>query len=222
VTEVGDAYIDREADTYWDYQRRIGEIGGELNLWKFASHLRPGDRVLDFGCGGGFLLERLPAASKVGVEPLDSARERARSIGLEVVAHASELPGSSVDVVVSNHALEHVLEPVAELRGLLRVLRPGGKIVLVVPINDWRSERAPNPADPNHHLYTWTPVLIANLFTVAGFERIDARVVAHAWTFGFQKLEKRLPRSLYKLAARLFATMKRRREVHAVAYRPYQ
>ena len=150
--EVGKTYKRGEdAAAYWEWQSEIGAIGGRLNVRKFAPYIDPEDSVLDFGCCGGFLLEHLPGRQKIGIEPLEPARERAISVGLHVVSNARELEDASVDVIVSNHALEHVVEPVAELRGLRRVLRPGGKIVLVVPINDWRSERRRNPDDPNHH-----------------------------------------------------------------------
>ena len=42
-------------EKYFDWQRDIGSFGGWANRTKFESYISPGDRVLDFGGGGGIL-----------------------------------------------------------------------------------------------------------------------------------------------------------------------
>lgn len=212
---VGQHYSGTRGEEYLDYQRRFGELGAELNLFKFEGHVSSGDDVVDFGCGIGALLERLPAASRTGVEVSESARREAQARRLHVVASTSELEGGSADVVISNHALEHTLAPLDELRGLGRILRPGGKLVLWLPVDDWRAQRQPK-SDPNHHLYTWTPLLLANLLEEAGFTVEECRVVTHAWPPYTARLA-RLPRPIFDLIARFWATVRRRRQVMAVA-----
>jgi SAM-dependent methyltransferase len=217
VNEAGGAshYSGEAGAEYLAYQRRYGELGARLNLFKFAPHVRPGDAVVDFGCGIGALLERLDAATKTGVEVSEPARREAQSSGLRVVAMVAELEEASADVVISNHALEHTVSPLAELRELRRVLKPGGKLVLWLPIDDWRAQRRPR-SDPNHHLYTWTPLLLANLLEEAGYAVEECRVVTHAWPPATARLA-RLPRPLFDLLARTWAVLRRRRQVMAVA-----
>jgi SAM-dependent methyltransferase len=214
---VGQHYCGERGAEYLDYQRRYGELGADLNLFKFERYVSPDDDVVDFGCGIGALLERLPAASRTGVEASEAARREAQPRGLRVVGSTSELADESADVVISNHALEHTLAPLDELRQLRRVLRPGGKLVLWVPLDDWRAQRRPR-ADPNHHLYTWTPLLLANLLEEAGFTVEECRVVTHAWP-PFTAFFARLPRSLFDLVARVWSAVRRRRQVMAVARR---
>jgi SAM-dependent methyltransferase len=214
-TRVGQHYGGERGAQYLDYQRKYGELGAELNLFKFERHVSQGDDVVDFGCGIGALLERLPAASRTGVEVSEPARREAQARNLQVAASTGELADESADVVISNHALEHTLAPLDELRDLRRVLRPGGKLVLWLPIDDWRAQRRPRP-DPNHHLYTWTPLLLANLLEEAGFTVEECRVVTHAWP-PFTAFFARLPRSLFDLVARFWSAVRRRRQVMAVA-----
>jgi SAM-dependent methyltransferase len=217
VNEAGGAsHSSGEAGAeYLAYQRRYGELGARLNLFKFAPHVRPSDAVVDFGCGIGALLERLDAAAKTGVEVSEPARREAQSRGLRVVAMAAELEAESADVVISNHALEHTVSPLAELRELRRVLKPDGKLVLWLPIDDWRAQQRPR-SDPNHHLYTWTPLLLANLLEEADYGVEECRVVTHAWPPATARLA-RLPRPLFDLLARTWAVLRRRRQVMAVA-----
>lgn len=99
----------------------------------------PGMRVLDVGCGGGIvtlMAARLvgPGGHVVGLDrdprPLAAARERAAEAGLAHVEfregdlHAP--PGGPYDAVVGRRVLMYQPDPVAALRALASVLRPGG------------------------------------------------------------------------------------------------
>jgi len=206
------------AARYFEYQRHIGELGSRLNRAKFENHIRSTDTVVDFGCGAGGLLAGLDAQMKIGIEPSEPARAAATSLGITCVASSDELESEVADVVISNHALEHTLCPFDELRELRRALRRGGRLVLWLPIDDWRSERTLRE-DPNHHLYTWTPLLLRNLLIEAGFEIRECRVVTHAWP-PFTTILARFPRPVFDVLARFWAFARRRRQLMAVAVRP--
>jgi SAM-dependent methyltransferase len=174
--------------------------------------------VVDFGCGGGTLLADFRCRQRIGVEPSDAARAEAEGRGITCVRSAAALDPEIADVVISNDALEHTLSPFEELTQLRRALKPGGKLVLWLPMDDWRMERPLAGQDPNHHVYTWTPLLLRNLLVEAGFEVHECRVVAHAWPPFTRKL-LRLPQPVFDALARLSAVVMRRRQLTAVAVR---
>ncbi|MDX6255564.1 MAG: hypothetical protein QOJ11_1898 [Frankiales bacterium] len=104
-------------------------------------HLRAGLDLLDVGCGPGSLtadLARRVAPGRViaidsAVAPLEEARAAAAEAGVEVDvrvgdAYAIDLPDDSVDVVHAHQVLQHVADPVAVLREMARVCRPGGLV----------------------------------------------------------------------------------------------
>lgn len=107
-------------------------------------HLHAGLRVLDLGSGPGTItldLARLVApGSVIGVDASDEvtadARARAAAAGIGNVsftvgdAYALDLPDDSVDVAHVHQLLQHVADPVAVIRELRRVVRPGGVIAL--------------------------------------------------------------------------------------------
>lgn len=212
-------YKGTRGQEYFGWQNEVGEIGADLNLWKFVDHVRPDDTIVDFGCGNGALLARLPAQRKIGVEVNPAAREAASLRGIEIVRTADEIAPESADLVISNHALEHTLNPLAELRALHTALKPGGSIVLWLPLDDWRSQRR-YEEERNHHLFAWTPLSLGNLLEEAGFEAIETRVVTKAWLMFFRSFSRRLPRRFYSLITVVTAVTTRRRQLFARAQRP--
>lgn len=94
--------------------------------------------VLDDGCGVGVYLERLSprAASAFGVEyDAERAVQAAQRVRGIVRAAAERLPfaSASFDLLLSHEVLEHVAGDRAALEEIVRLLRPGGRLVLFVP-----------------------------------------------------------------------------------------
>lgn len=108
----------------------------------FLPHLRPGMRVLDCGCGPGAMTIDLAAAiapgEVVGLDPeaqqFAIGRDLARERGLTNVhfeqGSVYRLPfgDASFDAVFAHAVLYHLAAPVAALREIHRVLRPGGVV----------------------------------------------------------------------------------------------
>jgi len=63
---------------YFKYQKIIGEFGGKANIFKFEKYIKNTDNVVDFGCGGGYLLKNLQCKQKIGVEINDAACKTAQ------------------------------------------------------------------------------------------------------------------------------------------------
>ncbi len=164
---------------YFDWQRQCGRFGGWADLPKFLPHLNSTDAVLDFGCGGGYLLRALPHTDKCGLEINPAARSEATEAGLRVFASVDEIPLARFDVIISNHALEHCRRPFDEIIALKTKLRPGGRMLFYVPTET--SARAYRPNNQDRHLYTWSPLNLGNLFAEAGMEVVFARAYHHRW-----------------------------------------
>jgi trans-aconitate methyltransferase len=94
---------------------------------------KPGERILDLGCGDGALTEKLRDAGAIveGIDASEAMIEAAKKRGLKVrVLDAQKLDVEQVyDAVFSNAALHWMLDPDAVIAGVRRALKPGGRFV---------------------------------------------------------------------------------------------
>lgn len=205
---------------YFAWQKPAGTKVAVYNRKFFAPFVQPEDRVLDFGCGGGYLLNALSVRSKTGVEINPAAQAEARGLGIEVAATLAELEEREFDVAISSHSLEHVTNPYGTLVSLRRLLRAGGKLVLLLPVDDWRNERLKGPwngPDINGHLYAWTPQLLGNLLAASGFHPVFIRVINYVWPPRLDRFFWAVSPAVFEMAAYLSSVVLRRRQIWAVA-----
>lgn len=195
-------------EEYFAWQAPLGEFGGWANQTKFSGYVTSTSRVLDFGCGGGYLLKNLLCSKRVGVEINPAAGETAKSNGVEVFRDVEDVPNEYVDVIISNSALEHTLHPLHVLKALYRKLRSGGRIIVVVPCESITYAYEPN--DRNHHLYSWSPMCIGNLLSEAGFAVVESKPYIHKWPPGYRFIARIGGRRLFDLLCRLYGRIERR------------
>ncbi|HEX9489242.1 MAG TPA: class I SAM-dependent methyltransferase [Stellaceae bacterium] len=122
-------------EQHWDparYQRNAGFVAalGQPVVELLAP--RPGERILDLGCGDGALTAVL--AQRAHVTGVDASTEQvaaARTRGLDAhVADGTRLGFvEEFDAVFSNAALHWMREPDAVIDGVWRALKPGGRFV---------------------------------------------------------------------------------------------
>lgn len=139
--------LNAQVDLFWRSESAALERAG----------LRDGMSLLDCGCGPGRLIELLkgkyPSLRATGLEIdptlVTAAKEQLADLAdCEVVQGSAEntnLPSSSFDFIVMRLVLEHVVDPMAALAELKRLLKPGGRLAIIS--NDFE-----------FHLRTWPEV----------------------------------------------------------------
>jgi len=134
VSTLSDPHLEREqtweAGAYAANARFVADLAGEVVAWLAA---KPGERILDLGCGDGALTEELAraGAALVGIDPSASMVEAARARGLDARLGDGQALGfeSEFDAVFSNAALHWMPEAGAVAAGVRRALKPGGRFV---------------------------------------------------------------------------------------------
>lgn len=131
-----------------------------LRAWALAAgDVRRGEVCVDVGSGTGTMTRRLagltgPDGRALGIEPNGMLREVAQARATEVGSTAefgqglaTELPleDDSVDVLWCERVLQHVPEPAVAIREFARVLRPGGRALLLDSDHESRVESDIDP-----------------------------------------------------------------------------
>jgi SAM-dependent methyltransferase len=130
MTDAAQAADRWSAARYASAARFVSDLGADVVA---VLDPRPGERILDLGCGDGALTMRLTAAgaSVLGVDasPDMVAAARARGVEAQVGRGESLDAGQRFDAVFSNAALHWMTDPDAVISGVAAALRPGGRFV---------------------------------------------------------------------------------------------
>jgi SAM-dependent methyltransferase len=180
--------------------RELGGFRGWLLGEKSAAHfwVRPGESVLDVGCGFGESLEfhRRRGSRAAGIEADRNVEKIAQALQLDIrigVFEPEMVGPERFDVVTLNQVLEHSVDPRGLLRNLAGCLAPGGRVILTIPNSHgfgarifgrrWIHWHVP------YHLQFFSRKSLKSLLDSTGSLRIESvRCVTHSnWVF-FQLL----------------------------------
>ncbi len=162
--------------------QRVLAVQDWLRLRRIARFRAPG-LLLDVGCGKGRFLDSARRAgwTVVGVDPVlgQVATARARYSVPVCVGDATSLPfeAGTFDVATAWHCLEHSESPLALLGEVVRVLKPGGLLVVEVPNSaSWQArigEAGWFHFDVPRHLFHFSPRSLSYALAEVGLRSVD-------------------------------------------------
>lgn len=165
---------------YWDFRDR--------SIFNF---IQPDDQdILDLGCGEGITLERLiknfPGRNIQGIDVMPENVAICESLHLPArlgnVYHL-DCRDSSQDVVLFLEVLEHLSEPETALREIQRILRPGGRALILFPndrtflVSRLLTLRFREAFYDPGHVRQWTIADMAHLLPSLGFRILASKMI---------------------------------------------
>jgi len=163
----------------------------------YLADRKPG-KLLEVGCGNGQMLRRMKDEGwdVTGIEIDAQAGIFAQlAVGAASVYIGSleeaALPDDSFNAITMNHVVEHLHDPIGVLGECYRILKPGGRLVLVTPntqsLGHARFNRNWVGLDPPRHLYLYSPSSLSTLAQQAGFGEVNIWTTpANAYGFSLQ------------------------------------
>lgn len=106
-------------------------------------HIQPGARLVEIGCGRGEFLSAFRDCGLVvsGVDREETAKTMLPDADIsvcDVTKDALPYDDESIDVIYHKSVIEHVYDPMPLMQETLRVLKPGGKVIILTP--DWQTQ----------------------------------------------------------------------------------
>lgn len=151
-----------------------------------------GGDLLEVGCGYGYLLDEARPffQRRVGTEFSSQAAELARETGAEIFVGGVEQLHLEVrfDCVLATQVIEHVYDPLPFVRNLVRLVKPGGHMVLATPdiggvLRKVMGRHWPSFKVPEHVVYFDFDSL-ESLMRQGGIEKISRMPYPHAFPLG--------------------------------------
>ena len=183
-----------DCDSYVCHSSEAGSTATAQFLLECVERHGPygGKQILDFGCGGGFLLRaaRDKQWSATGFDIGRRALASCHAQGLNATSDLAELTSSRFDVIFLNHVFEHIADQQGVLSYCRQRLGEKGKLFIVVPNLAGMRARLSLPllsrrfnVDERHrafpiHLFYFTPRTLSHTLEKNGFR------VASVETFG--------------------------------------
>ncbi len=170
--------VQSRAELYEDHSEKFRTLFKPLadTVCKFKNR----GKVLDVGCSSGILLEvlRERGFGVYGVEPHTTAYNAARKkfgnhITYGTVTTLLKQNSTQFDVVIYNHVLEHIPDPVTELSNAKKLLHPKGILVIGVPNTEnvifMLRRKYWEPLMPNEHVWHFGTSYLKSLLAAQGF-----------------------------------------------------
>lgn len=157
----------------WLYPGRPPELDLSV-MWLEASHK---GTLLDIGAGSGWLVEHMNSlgwdAQGLDFDPVAVRNARARGLNFHQGGVFDQgFPEATFDAVTLCHSIEHVPDPVALVRECLRIVRPGGQLVMATPNTDSLGHRIFGEywlhLDSPRHLHLFNRKSMASMIARAG------------------------------------------------------
>lgn len=136
--------------------------------------MKGGDRLLDVGCGRGDLVR---AFRSLGLDARGLDREKSQAHADIQVKYANIeskrvlFEDEIFDIVFSKSLIEHLFDPTNFMKECFRILKPGGRIILMTP--DWISQ-AKIFFDDYTHRQPYTVTAVRDILKIFGFQAVSS------------------------------------------------
>lgn len=171
---------------YFDVHDHKGKLDSiqRARLEKVGAFVESGEKILDIGCNSGYIGEFVPEGCEIhGVDVAAGMVERAIRRGVHAkVAEAENLPydDNEFDCAILGEIIEHVFDHLAVIDEALRVVKPGGKLIISTPheAGFWgdRPKAMHRVEDHEHHVRCVSTVELKEICAARGDYKVETLV----------------------------------------------
>lgn len=184
-------YLPDRTDDIRKWETLIQPVVAESAEMVVSRATTGGKKILDIGCGYGFFLNemRVRGWDVKGLEVSKTGRDFAQNRwNFQVYAEPLEtlaVPQDTFDVITLLYVIEHIYDPLALLKEVNRILKPGGLVLVrwphttpIVQILGLLSKKLDLYHTP-YHLYDFSPKTMGMILAKTGFNSVETMIGGH-------------------------------------------
>lgn len=180
-------------ETLYHYIQKNNNLGFlrvfRFLLLPFSSYFRTvkvveNGKYLDIGCGIGYfpLVMKYLGMKPHGVEPVDFNQELSQNYSLNIsncTLEEAKYNDEYFDFITLNHVFEHVPNPSQTMKEIYRILKPGGHLIIAVPVSDSLASKVFGKywaqLDTPRHLYLFSTSVLKKYAKKYNFDILEIR-----------------------------------------------
>ncbi len=188
---VGHYELDGEIYDYFEQPNPV-----EADFWQRlrtaavrSLDVKEGMHIVDVGSGGGWFSAMITrkgvkvTSIDLSLKNLTRLTKENRTDGLMASAHDLPLMSESVDAVIASEVIEHLNDPLAAITEFLRIVKPGGRVVITTPYKEVIKQHVCihcNQLTPaNAHLHSFDEEKLVTMFSRGGANEITYRRIGN-------------------------------------------
>jgi len=160
------------SNKHFETERTVALVS-KFRAKKFQRYVLPNHKVLEYGVGAGWNLRNIACAEKLGYDVSTWVKPLLDKYNINFTNDVDEIPKRYFDIVICHHVLEHVPNPLETLKELTAYLKPDGKLLLFIPTDASSRFNKYDPANKDHHLYSWNVQALCTLAQESGFDVVE-------------------------------------------------
>ena len=192
--------------SYFYWYKNIGQLSAVINQKFFNNYINKNDSVLDYGCGGGFLLKKINCKEKYGYEINKYIIKKEKS--LKIYSNFQSIK-KKFNKILSNQVLPHVLCPRTEIINLKKLLTKNGLMIFMFTCDGPSVQY--KKKDINFKCYSWSPMGIGNLFKSCGLKIIKCESFYFKWPPMYEKIYKFFGLKIFNFLSVIYGYVKKNR-----------
>lgn len=188
-TYASHGLLSMDQPTIW---QRVSRRYGSWKRLRAVEKYQKGGELLEVGCGTGTFLEEALRSGRwqvTGIEPTQHAANYVRNkLDIPVIQDnfsKVQLIENSYDVIAMWNVVEHLENPIDDLRYAYRLLKSGGWLVFAIPnLESWDAHVFGKywvGWDLPRHLYYFSIPMVKRILPTLGFQWIDARCISTSY-----------------------------------------
>jgi FkbM family methyltransferase len=197
-------------NNYFEWQKNIALFNLDKNVKKFAeeiNELKPSSKVLDFGCGGGYILNTFSNIKKYGVEINEDALNVSKKKFI-VKKNIDKFRDNFFDLIISYNALDHTDNPNLILNKMYKKLKKNGKVVIICGCQKYNLDYVTR--NISNVKYSFSISNIKALFRDNDFLVLKTTTINYKLFKGYKKIKKILPQSIFDILCIIYSVIDKR------------